>query len=97
GLAALMRRLLERAPQRLTRIAVAGGDSSGAVASALDIAALSVVAGLAPGAPLCRAWSDHSARDGLEIVLKGGQMGGADFFAEVRQGKSRHVLTSAAP
>ncbi|WP_349744594.1 3-oxo-isoapionate kinase OiaK [Roseateles cavernae] len=94
GLAALMRRLLDRAPQRLTRIAVAGGDSSGAVASALDIAALSVVAGLAPGAPLCRAWSDHSARDGLEIVLKGGQMGGVDVFADVRRG---HVLSSAAP
>lgn len=96
GLAELMRRLLGRAPG-LTRIAVAGGDSSGAVASALDIAALSVVAGLAPGAPLCRAWSDHAARDGLEIVLKGGQMGGAEFFADVRQGKSTHVLTSAAP
>jgi uncharacterized protein YgbK (DUF1537 family) len=94
GLAEVMRRLLDRAPQRLTRIAVAGGDSSGAVASALDIAALSVVAGLAPGAPLCRAWSDNAARDGLEIVLKGGQMGGTDFFADVRRG---HVVSSAAP
>jgi hypothetical protein len=59
------------AGQSLQRIAIAGGDSSGEVASALDIAALSVCAGLAPGAPLCRAWSDIRRRDGLELVLKG--------------------------
>ena len=42
---------------------------------------------LAPGAPLCRAWSSLPARDGLEIVLKGGQIGQADFFDAVRQGQ----------
>lgn len=80
-----MRRLLGRAPA-LRRIVVAGGDSSGAVAGALDIAALSIDAGLAPGAPLCRVWSDRPDRDGLQIVLKGGQMGGPDFFEAVRKG-----------
>ena len=85
ALAEVMRRLLDRAP--VPRVIVAGGDSAGAVAGALDIAALSVVAGLAPGAPLCRAWSAQAARDGLEIVLKGGQMGGAAFFGEVRTGR----------
>ena len=85
GLADVMRRLLERAP--LQRIVVAGGDSSGEVASALDITALSVVAGLAPGAPLCKAWSERRERDGLEIVLKGGQMGTASFFGAVRAGR----------
>lgn len=85
GLAEVMRQLLERAP--LTRIVVAGGDSSGEVASALDITALSVVAGLAPGAPLCRAWSEQPERDGLEIVLKGGQMGTRSFFGAVRAGR----------
>ncbi|MDO8605124.1 MAG: four-carbon acid sugar kinase family protein [Phaeospirillum sp.] len=87
GLAEVMRRLLARAP--LTRVVVAGGDSSGEVASALDITALSVVAGLAPGAPLCRAWSERRERDGLEIVLKGGQMGTRSFFGAVRAG---HLL-----
>ncbi len=86
ALAEVMRRLLDRAPA-LRRIVVAGGDSSGAVAGALDIAALSIEAGLAPGAPLCRAWSDAAPRDGLQIVLKGGQMGAADFFGAVRQGR----------
>jgi uncharacterized protein YgbK (DUF1537 family) len=65
---------------------VAGGDSSGEVASALGISALSVAGGLAPGAPLCRAWSDLPRRDGLEIVLKGGQIGEASFFGSVRTG-----------
>ena len=84
GLAEVLRRLLERVPLR--RVVVAGGDSSGDVASALGIDALTVVAGLAPGAPLCRAWSPEPGRDGLEIVLKGGQMGGAGFFGLAREG-----------
>jgi 3-oxoisoapionate kinase len=84
GLAEVMRRLLERTPLR--RVVVAGGDSSGEVANTLDIVALSVAAGLAPGAPLCRAWSSNPARDGLQIVLKGGQMGGPSFFGSVRAG-----------
>ena len=85
ALARTMRTVLERNPD-LRRIAVAGGDSSGEVAAALDVQALTVAAGLAPGAPLCRAWSPNPQRDGLEIVLKGGQMGGHDFFATVRDG-----------
>ena len=48
-LADVMRRLLERV--ELQRVVVAGGDSSGEVASALDIEALTVTAGLTPGAP----------------------------------------------
>ena len=81
-----MRRLLDRV--ELQRVVVAGGDSSGEVASALGINALTVLAGIAPGAPLCRAWSENSRRDGLEIVLKGGQMGSANFFEAVRVGGS---------
>jgi 3-oxoisoapionate kinase len=82
ALAQVAKRLLLRAPQ-LKRLAVAGGDSAGVVTSALEIAALSVDAGLVPGAPLCRAWSDNPRFDGLQIVLKGGQMGGEDFFGRV--------------
>ena len=81
-----MRRILDRAAPR--RVVVAGGDSSGEVASALEIEALTVTAGLCPGAPLCRAWSRHPRRDGLEIVLKGGQMGEAGFFGMVRDGSA---------
>jgi len=93
GLAEVLRRLLDRAPLR--RVAVAGGDSAGDVASALDITALTVVAGLAPGAPLCRAWSHRADRDGLEIVLKGGQMGGPAFFGAARDGAARDGAATA--
>jgi uncharacterized protein YgbK (DUF1537 family) len=85
ALAEVMRRLLDTVP--LSRVVVAGGDSSGEVASKLGIDALSVAASLVPGAPLCRAWSDQKGRDGLEIVLKGGQMGTASFFGAVRAGR----------
>lgn len=84
ALAEVMRCLLDRV--ELPRVVVAGGDSSGEVASALGISALSAAGGLAPGSPLCRAWSDLPRRDGLEIVLKGGQIGEASFFGSVRQG-----------
>lgn len=80
ALAEVMRRLLDRSALR--RVVVAGGDSSGEVAGALGIDALTVVAGLAPGAPLCRASSANARRDGLEIALKGGQMGEAAFFGQ---------------
>jgi 3-oxoisoapionate kinase len=85
ALAEVMRRILDQVDVR--RVVVAGGDSSGEVAGALGIDALTVAAGLAPGAPLCRAWSKQPRRDGLEIVLKGGQMGDAAFFGLVRDGK----------
>ena len=84
ALAEVMRQLLDRVD--LDRVVVAGGDSSGEVASALDIEALTVSAAMTPGAPLCRAWSRNPRRDGLEIVLKGGQMGDASFFGRVRDG-----------
>jgi len=85
ALAEIMQRLLDVCP--ITRLVIAGGDSSGEVASALDIAALSVCAAMTPGAPLCRAWSDNPHRDGLEVVLKGGQIGPRSFFGDVLEGK----------
>ena len=82
ALAAVLKQVLERSDVR--RVAVAGGDSSGEVASTLGIAALEVAAALVPGSPLCRGW--RSAGEPIEIALKGGQMGGADFFGLLRDG-----------
>lgn len=84
ALAQTMRRLV--AASGVRRLAIAGGDSSGAVAGALDIAALTVAAQLVPGAPLCRVWSEAPGMDGMEVVLKGGQMGPTDFFGRVLHG-----------
>lgn len=62
------------------RVVVAGGDTSSHAGSQLGIEALTFVCPLTPGAPLCRAWSANPARDGMEIVFKGGQCGAPDFF-----------------
>lgn len=64
----------------LSRLVVAGGDTSSHAVAALDIWGLSYRAPLVPGAPLCAVHSDDPRLDGLEIVLKGGQMGPPDFF-----------------
>ena len=86
ALAEIMRRILDGS--NVKRVVVAGGDSSGAVGSHLGIRALTLSAGLAPGVPLCRAWSDDPARDGLEIALKGGQLGSVSFYGHVKAGQS---------
>lgn len=72
---------------RLTRIVVAGGDTSGHVTQELGIFALTALAPLAPGTPLCRAHADTATFDGLTIALKGGQVGDAGFFGQVKTGR----------
>ena len=72
----------------LARVIVSGGDTSSAVARALDIQAVEMAARLAPGAPLCRVLRSHVV-PGIEVAFKGGQMGGADFFVEARDGLGR--------
>ncbi|SEL46587.1 Uncharacterized conserved protein YgbK, DUF1537 family [Roseovarius azorensis] len=70
----------------LTRAVVAGGDTSGGITGGLGLFALTALAPITPGAPLCRAHAENPKFDGLEIVLKGGQMGDKDFFEHVRKG-----------
>ena len=53
----------------------------------LGIDALEVAARLTPGVPLCRILAAGRPLDGVEIALKGGQMGGEDFFEAVRRGR----------
>jgi len=65
---------------RLRRIGIAGGDTSSYAIGSLDIWGLMHAGDLAAGAPLCRARSNDPALDGLEIMLKGGQMGPNDIF-----------------
>jgi len=71
----------------IRRAVVCGGDTSSGAGRQLDIYALTAVCPLAPGSPLCRAYSNGPI-DGLEISFKGGQVGGPAFFEEVRTGCS---------
>ncbi|MGH9599410.1 MAG: four-carbon acid sugar kinase family protein, partial [Terracidiphilus sp.] len=68
------------------RILIAGGDTATHAVKQLGLDALTFAAPLAPGAPLCRAHAPGSPLDGLELVLKGGQIGPEEFFAQVRDG-----------
>lgn len=80
----ILRRLL--AETGLRRVCVAGGDTSGYTARQLGIYALEMIAPIAPGSPLCRATSHEARFDGLEIALKGGQVGQANFFGLIQDG-----------
>lgn len=71
---------------RVRRIVIAGGDTSSHAVQQLNIFALTWLAPLSPGAPLCRAHSADPALDGLELTLKGGQAGSEDFFEKTRRG-----------
>ncbi len=73
------------------RLAVAGGDTSGHVASKLGIEALEYVGPLAPGSPLCRIVAPDTALDGVEVTFKGGQVGADDFFVRVARGTRKEV------
>ncbi len=85
GLGRLLDRLLRASGVR--RAVVAGGDTSGHAVRQLGVYALTALAPLAPGAPLCRAHAADPAYAGLELVLKGGQGGAPAFFAQAKAGR----------
>ena len=94
GLGQVLDRVLRTAAVR--RAVISGGDTSGHATLRLGVYALTAIAPLAPGAPLCRAYADASAEpgragdqsalEGLELALKGGQVGAPDFFLAAKSG-----------
>jgi uncharacterized protein YgbK (DUF1537 family) len=86
GLGLLLRNLLLGSGVR--RAVIAGGDTSSHSVRHLGIHALTYAAKLAPGVPLCRGHSHDPAMDGLELALKGGQVGAENFFETALRGKS---------
>jgi uncharacterized protein YgbK (DUF1537 family) len=87
----LLAAVLRDAP--VARVGIAGGDTSSHAVRALDAWGLAYAGTVAPGAPLCRLRSDVAALDGMEILLKGGQMGGDDLFERLVHG----VATAKQP
>ena len=69
----------------IRRAVISGGDTSGHGARQLGLFALSALAPTIPGAALFTAHGD-GVHDGLQLALKGGQMGSADYFGWIRQG-----------
>ncbi|MGN8117051.1 four-carbon acid sugar kinase family protein [Labrys sp. 22185] len=87
ALGRIQKALVERAGLR--RAVIAGGDTSSHALRELGIFALTTRLPLpsCPGSPLCTAYADAPAFDGLEIALKGGQVGGDDYFSMIRDGR----------
>jgi 3-oxoisoapionate kinase len=75
-----------RKKHQLKRVVVAGGDTSSHALSELDVLTLTTRFPLAatPGSPLCLAQSSQGTQ--FEIALKGGQVGGDDYFVRLRDG-----------
>ena len=66
------------------RFVLAGGDTAGGVLRHLG-AETAELAGLAGGLPVCRVSSKRPELDGVEVVLKGGQVGGPDVLERARR------------
>jgi uncharacterized protein YgbK (DUF1537 family) len=81
----LLHELLARSGVK--RAVIAGGDTASHAGRQLGVYALTMLAPMAPGAPLCRAHVTDARSRGLELVFKGGQVGPKDFFGAVRAGK----------
>ncbi|CAN5488676.1 four-carbon acid sugar kinase family protein [soil metagenome] len=80
----ILKRILEK--YHKARVVVAGGDTSGQAALALEIYALEILSPIAPGAPLCLAHSKNPLFNGLQIALKGGQNGNEKYFESILLG-----------
>ena len=66
------------AAQGVRRFVIAGGETSGAVVSALKVEALEIGPQIAPGVPACLSYGSPR----YALALKSGNFGGSDFFAE---------------
>jgi uncharacterized protein YgbK (DUF1537 family) len=86
-LGALLRRLIEH--ETLPRAVIAGGDTSSHALQQLGVFALTTRLPLpeTPGSPLCTAHSEEARFDGLQIALKGGQIGSDAYFGNIRDGR----------
>ena len=71
----------ELAARGVRRFVIAGGETSGAVVSALGVQALQIGRQIAPGVPACLS---HGSTP-YALALKSGNFGGPDFFAEALQ------------
>ena len=68
--------------QGVRQLVVAGGETSGACITALNISQLKIGAQIDPGVPWCHAPSDAAPDQGLHLALKSGNFGADDFFSK---------------
>ncbi|MBE7211157.1 MAG: four-carbon acid sugar kinase family protein [Gluconacetobacter diazotrophicus] len=66
----------------VSRLVVAGGETSGAVVNRLELPGFAVGPAIAPGVPVLRAIGGDGGGGDLLLALKSGNFGGDDFFSE---------------
>ncbi len=84
SLGQILAALLEHTGVR--RAVISGGDTSGYATGELDIFALTALAPTVPGAALLEAHSETPRFDGLQLALKGGQMGSPNYLGWIKRG-----------
>lgn len=67
----------------LRRVGIAGGDTSSMATQAMGLWGLSYRGHLGAGVTISRTHADLPALDGVELMLKGGQMGGEQVFEQL--------------
>ncbi|WFU06597.1 four-carbon acid sugar kinase family protein (plasmid) [Rhizobium sp. CB3171] len=87
GLGTILRRIVES--EKLGRVVIAGGDTSSHALRELRVEALTTLLPLpqTPGSPLCVAHGSYAPTNGLQIALKGGQVGTDGYFSQIRDGR----------
>jgi uncharacterized protein YgbK (DUF1537 family) len=88
NLGLILRELVVRAG--LSRAVIAGGDTSSHALAKLGVDALTLRLPLpqSPGSPLCTTHARDEKANGLEVALKGGQVGHDDYFSMIRAGRA---------
>jgi uncharacterized protein YgbK (DUF1537 family) len=89
GLADIVKSISRR--NRLQRVVFAGGDTSSYALSALNGDGLTVASGDYKASAHVFRLSVDGPFAGLEIVLKGGQVGDDAFFSRLREGRTRKI------
>ena len=72
----------------VSRVGIAGGDTSSHAVRSLGAWGLEWIGRVDAGVPLLKARADDRSIDGLELMLKGGQMGGDDIFDVLVRGRA---------
>lgn len=78
GLGRLVKHCAEKS--RVKKVVLSGGDTSSYAARAMGIDAVEMIAPLVVGAPWCLTHSGNDAMNGMLVNVKGGQVGGPDYF-----------------
>jgi uncharacterized protein YgbK (DUF1537 family) len=76
------------AAMRIPRVVICGGDTASHACLAVGARWFDLVAPLAPGSPLIRIAASAPGVDGVELVLKGGQVGGPHLIQATAAGSA---------